>query len=199
MAMVTDIRSRARDAVRLELAEAVIRVFADRGYDAVTVEEAATAVGVSRATFFRYFPTKEDVVVTAVESGHPDYAAALAAVPVGAHSGWGLARAALELLVVDVETNPRGRRERMRIIGDQPSLRARFVERRQRLVAEYAAALTARTGDADEAIVLASAASAALDVAWHEWAADDALGFRAAVDSAFRRLEAGSAMHVVVG
>jgi AcrR family transcriptional regulator len=47
---------------RDRLAAAAFRMFADRGFDATTVEEIADAAGVSRRTFFRHFPTKEDVI-----------------------------------------------------------------------------------------------------------------------------------------
>jgi AcrR family transcriptional regulator len=40
-----------------------MRLFLAKGYDATTVQEVAAAAGVSHMTFFRYFPTKEDVVL----------------------------------------------------------------------------------------------------------------------------------------
>src|SRR4051794_3119838 len=79
--MTAGVRERARQALRSEIAESMSNLFAERGFDTVTVEEAARQVGISRATFFRYFGSKEDAVIAAVESSAIDYAAILAALP----------------------------------------------------------------------------------------------------------------------
>ncbi|WP_367824953.1 TetR family transcriptional regulator [Microbacterium sp. LMI13-1-1.1] len=57
------IRGVARDAVRDHVAQVGIDLFAERGFDAVTVEEIAANVGISARSFHRYFPTKEDSVI----------------------------------------------------------------------------------------------------------------------------------------
>src|SRR5438445_439452 len=56
------IGERKRRAVRAELSDVALELLIDRDFESVTVDEIASAVGVSRRTFFRYFASKEDVV-----------------------------------------------------------------------------------------------------------------------------------------
>lgn len=54
--------ARAEPTARERLAGAAFAMFAAHGFDETTVEEITDAAGVSRRTFFRHFPTKEDVI-----------------------------------------------------------------------------------------------------------------------------------------
>lgn len=45
------------------ISNAAIRLFLEKGYDAVPVAEVAAAAGISKPTLFRYFPAKEDLVL----------------------------------------------------------------------------------------------------------------------------------------
>jgi AcrR family transcriptional regulator len=54
---------RRRRLVRADLGRVAIALFAERGFDAVTVDDIAAAAGTSQRTFFRYFATKDDVVL----------------------------------------------------------------------------------------------------------------------------------------
>ncbi|GAA4827603.1 TetR family transcriptional regulator [Actinomycetospora corticicola] len=57
------LRERKKQRTRAELQRHALRLFRDHGYAATTVDDIAAAAEVSRSTFFRYFPTKEDVVL----------------------------------------------------------------------------------------------------------------------------------------
>ncbi|NQX16648.1 TetR family transcriptional regulator [Rathayibacter sp. VKM Ac-2857] len=190
--MTAALRDRTRVLLRAELAGAVLAVFLERGYSEVTVEEAAREAGVSRATFFRYFRSKEDVVVAAVEQHRVDYAAAVRALPADADlSGWDLVRTAVEPVVVAATRDPDLHRARLRLIASEFTLKARLREHRADGAVALSDALVERGLGGSTARVLAAAGLAAVDVVWEEWAAEEGADFRAMVDTAFTHLSNG--------
>lgn len=58
------LRERKKLKTRLAIREATYRLIREQGYDATTVEQIAEAAEVSPSTVFRYFPAKEDIVLT---------------------------------------------------------------------------------------------------------------------------------------
>jgi AcrR family transcriptional regulator len=60
--MTEDGWERRRRQVEEQIEATALRLFADRGYDGVTVAEIADAAGISQRTFFRYFRAKQDVL-----------------------------------------------------------------------------------------------------------------------------------------
>src|SRR5580658_2288546 len=57
------LRERKKARTRAAIRQHALRLILRQGYAATTVEQIAEAAEVSPATFFRYFPTKEDVVL----------------------------------------------------------------------------------------------------------------------------------------
>lgn len=57
------LRERKKDKLRQALFMTAIRLFDERGFTATSIDAVASSVDVSRKTFFRYFASKEDVVV----------------------------------------------------------------------------------------------------------------------------------------
>src|SRR6266480_4488365 len=61
------LRERKKQQTRDSIAQTARRLFGERGFDAVTVEEVAGEAEVSRKTVFNYFPTKEDLFYSGME------------------------------------------------------------------------------------------------------------------------------------
>jgi AcrR family transcriptional regulator len=58
------LRERKKLKTRRSIQEHALRLFREQGYEATTVEQIAEAAEVSPSTFFRYYPTKEDTVLS---------------------------------------------------------------------------------------------------------------------------------------
>lgn len=191
------VRERARNAFRAEIAEAMSDVFAQHGFDEVTVEEAAREAGISRATFFRYFGSKEDVVIAAIEASSIDYGGVLTALPaVDGESPWRLLHRAFKQALVHVDEDSARRRSRLRMINATPSLRARLVQRRMAHEDALTSALSQRIARPDAARPVIVAALAVLDLAWRRWADDEAPTLARSLDDVFEQLIGASTADV---
>jgi len=80
--MTESLRDRQRAQILADIRRAAFRLFVERGYDAVTTEEIASAAGVSPRTFFRYVPTKDELLLAPVRHGGTAIVALLAERPV---------------------------------------------------------------------------------------------------------------------
>nr|WP_314841430.1 TetR family transcriptional regulator [uncultured Microbacterium sp.] len=188
--MTTDARAHARQVLLADIAASIFQVFLDRGYAQVTVEEASRAAGISRATFFRYFGSKEDVVVAHVEATGIDYEGAVRALVADrALSPWQLVRAAVEPAVTEVESDPELHWARLDMIATEPSLRIRLTAHRMQRRDAVARAVQQRTGNRLAARIASTAGLAAYDLAWDEWTPGSTRSFRSVVDEIFVQLE----------
>ena len=77
MAEAKGLRERKKEQTRAVIARAAITLFLERGFDHVSIAEAAEAAGVAKMTVTNYFPTKEDLVISAQVSLIPDLAGAV--------------------------------------------------------------------------------------------------------------------------
>lgn len=77
------LRERTRQAVREDITRVAVGLFLERGYEATSIDEIARAVGMSQRSVFRYFATKEDIVVGKFNSGAERMLAQLRARPQG--------------------------------------------------------------------------------------------------------------------
>src|SRR5438046_10674294 len=77
------VRERTRRAVRGELTELAKELVVENGYDETTIDDLAAAAGMSKRTFFRYFASKEELVMGKYEVFGEQLAEDLAARPAG--------------------------------------------------------------------------------------------------------------------
>ena len=60
--LAAQLRQKRSEMMISEVAAVALRLFEERGFDAVTVDDIASAAQISVRTFYRYFPAKEDVL-----------------------------------------------------------------------------------------------------------------------------------------
>jgi AcrR family transcriptional regulator len=77
------LRERKKQRMYREVSDIAVRLFLERGFEAVSVAEVAAAAQISKPTLFRYFPAKEDLVLHRI-ADHEREAARVAAEGPGA-------------------------------------------------------------------------------------------------------------------
>ncbi|MCX4763123.1 TetR/AcrR family transcriptional regulator [Streptomyces sp. NBC_01275] len=75
----TGLRERKRRRMYQDVSDIAVRLFIERGFDAVSVAEVAAAAEISKPTLFRYFPAKEDLVLHRLADHEREAAEAVAA------------------------------------------------------------------------------------------------------------------------
>ncbi|TDO31329.1 TetR/AcrR family transcriptional regulator [Paractinoplanes brasiliensis] len=123
------VRERSRRAVQREIAEVALGLFADRGYDATTTEQIAAAVGMSQRTVYRYFATKDEILLGKVDLVTGDMLDALRARPAD-EPVWTSLRRTFD--VFGVPHHPEYSAAIARLVFDSPTLLAAYLERLRR-------------------------------------------------------------------
>lgn len=124
------LRERTRAAMRAEVIEVAFRLFAEQGFDKTTVEQIAAEAGLSRTTFFRYFGSKEELVLGRMSEFGPRIAAALAARP--AEEGpWEALRRCFDVITEPTVEEPQSFLDLMRLLDDACALMTRQWEKTQ--------------------------------------------------------------------
>ena len=161
------LRERKKARTRAAIREHAFRLFREQGYDATTVEQIAEAAEVSPSTFFRYFPTKEDVVLQddmdllwmdAIREQPPEVGP-IAALRAGVHTAfsrmgeaeWAQLRETTELALA------------------VPAVRGRMLEELARTTQALAEAVAERTGRDPGDFAVRTLAGAIVGIAMAAW------------------------------
>lgn len=155
-------------------------LFLEQGFQETTVDQIAEAAGISRRSFFRYFATKEDVVLgDLIDRGHR-VRTALVARPPGEEPWVAVRGALLALREEAAETETELRIGRM--LFQSPTLRTRHLEKHlawQEMLVPVLAHRLSDTTDLDgpsadhRATAIIATALTCLDVATETWVRRD--------------------------
>ncbi len=161
------LRERKKARTRAAIREHAFRLFREQGYDATTVEQIADAAEVSPSTFFRYFPTKEDVVLQddldllwleAIREQPPEVGP-IAALRAGVHTAF--ARMG--------EAEWAQLRETAEVALAVPAVRGRMLEELARTTQALAEAVAERTGRDPGDFAVRALAGAIVGIAMAAW------------------------------
>jgi AcrR family transcriptional regulator len=186
------LRERKQQRAREAIIEAAHVLFAERGFERVTVTDIAERAEVGRATFFRYFGDKQEVVFA--DGGELDAVLTEAAQfpagdPIGDSLPAALAfvRAVVVSYVARLTADPAAYALHERLVASHPELQARSVTK-QRQYAEVLRDLLAGTGADRETAAVAAEIGLAAFYAGRTIADNDPERLSRAVEAAFDRL-----------
>ncbi len=186
------LRERKKRRTRQSIAHHALRLFAEQGYEATTVEQIAAAAQVSPSTFFRYYPSKEEVVLQ--DDYDPIWRAAVLARPAGEAP---LAAVRNSLIALAPELAGEGAadlRARLQLVLAMPALRGRVIQNTAATTAVLADALAKRAGrDEPDYVdrVLAAASVGVAVVAILDWADSDTPDLEGLLRRGFAALSEG--------
>jgi AcrR family transcriptional regulator len=191
------LRERKKARTREALGDAALELFARHGFDGTTVEEIAEACDVSPRTFFRYFPTKEDVLFGDSEQRCAALIAVLHAQPPEL-SPLAALHAAMRAMALDYCNERELLAKRSKVVQGSPNLRAYKLQHQRGWEDAVVEELTRRVRTAGTVVtpleirLLTSVSIAALRAALDTWL-EDATGpdLESLLDQAFERVSRG--------
>lgn len=176
---------RSRQAVYAEITSVAMRLFLEQGFEQTTIDQIASTAGISRRSFFRYFGTKDDIVLGDLASQGELLRDALKQVP-STVGPWEALRQALHSIdALDIE--PGVTLKIATMMYGIPSLRARSIEKhlhwQSLLVPDIRRRLELAEDDMTDPAPVAIVASAitCLDVAGELWVSGRGMGDLAAL------------------
>ena len=183
---------RRRVTSRAELEQVAFELFAANGFELTTVDDIAAAAGIGRRTFFRYFPSKNDVPWGMFEVELERMRARLKACPRDVPLMDAIRVALVDFNQVEPDQVPQHRR-RMELILRVPTLLAhstlRFAAWRA-VVAEFIAERTAQRPDALAPQAISHAVLGVAIAAYQQWLDDENTELAGLLDAAMRELSA---------
>jgi AcrR family transcriptional regulator len=165
------LRERKKLKTRAAIRKAAYRLVAEQGYEATTLEQIAAAAEVSPSTVARYFPVKEDILLS--DDQDELLVARLRARPAGEPPLDSLRAVVLDAVAASLAEEPYETTVRARFVVEVPAVRARFTETTAetgRLLSEAVAERTGRAPDDLEVRVFTAAVLGAMREATVHWA-----------------------------
>jgi AcrR family transcriptional regulator len=166
------LRQRKRQQTRERLTRAAMALFLERGFEATTLDDIASAADISRRNFFHYFASKEDVVFAWQEESTAALIAAVAARPANESM---LAAAENAILATVRQLKPGEAIAMARLKRDNPALQARDQVKYEKLERALAEALGKRAGHETEELqarLVAMITTGAMRIGAEFWADD---------------------------
>ena len=180
---------------RAQIERAAFALFADRGFDDTTVDDIATAAGIGRRTFFRYFASKNDVVWGEFDRGLDHLRATLDASDPAQPWPDALREAVVDFNSLDPALVPL-HRDRMELILHVPALQAYATLMYARWREVVTAFVAERTGCKPVELLprlVGHTALAAAVAAYEQWLAEPGTPLADLLDQAMRHLSHGLA------
>ena len=188
------LRERKRAKTRAAIQDEALRLFREQGYDATTVEQICEAAEVSESTFYRYFPTKPDVVLR--DEFDPLIIAAFNAQPAELSSLRALREAFKEVFGQMSPAQEAEQLQRTRLALAVPELRAAMIDQFSQAIQLIADGVAARSGQPESDSAVRTLAGAVVGVAMAVMLAitnDKDADFAPLIDEALAHLETGLA------